>query len=238
MADDTTAPEVSAAEDMIPKSEVEAKIKERLKKHLDEKDQLAQQVESLQNQLAQAPMPAPTPTPPEPSAPLPDQNTPSPGIPQTAAPSSLTVDQLREEMQRQQNVQNQAAAHNQMLSSVNEFSNQDPEFKKLINDGNGLKIPQEVAVHLTNSLDKTSAHKTMKRLLTSKLDNANMQANLYKGIASGNFDEYNNWLQGLLKDNTAPPQGKDPVDLSGMDSGDMSSSFNVEDALDDFAKNG
>lgn len=228
-------------EKMIPQSVVEQKIKDRLKNHAERQQELESQVAALQQQ-ANTPQGAPETTPqipPSPGAPVaaPAQNSGN------ADPSNLTREDLQNVISQNNTQQQHAQSVNYHQQAIQEMSQNDPEFKKLVESTDGLKIPSEVAIHLTNTLDKGTAAKTIKRLLTSSLDNAKMEAATYKSMAAAqqgdnSWNDYNNWLQGVLKQNTAPAATDNSPDLSALDkSSEDNSNSAAQSAVDSFVKN-
>lgn len=235
MAENKENENAENGEKMISQSDVENIVKARLKNHLEREAHLNTKLEQLQmaqNQAPEAPMPQPQPQAPEAQAPeASSQSAP------LGASAPLTQADLQNVMAQNQAQQQVQQANNYHQNAIAQMSQDDPEFKTLVEKNDGLKVPQEVAMHLTNSLGKNAAHKVLKKLLTSQMDNANMQANAYKGLATGNWDDYQNWLQGLLAQNKAPNVHDSTPDLSSVDKAPSDEGqAGVQDAMDDFIK--
>jgi len=185
MADENVAtPEAET----FTKDKVEEMIKNRLRKHMDEKTQLMAENEALKAQNGAAAPAAPSAPAQTPSAP--------PG-PQGLTPEAFQegLQENNKRLQEQMSVM-QAKAHYQ--NTVQRMVNEDEKFKKLTDGTNSLGVPEAVGIHIVNAISPEKA----KNVLTKLLSDEGMNNKMRVEYMEGRFNEY---LSKLLTQNPTDP---------------------------------
>lgn len=184
MADENIAtPEAET----FTKEKVEEMIKNRLRKHMDEKTQLMAENEALKAQNgASAPAPA-----------APAQAPSGPSGPQGLTPEAFQegLQENNKRLQEQMSAM-QAKAHYQ--NTVQRMVNEDEKFKNLTDKTNSLGVPEAVAIHIVNSISPDKA----KNVLTKLLSDEGMNNKMRVEYMEGRFNEY---LSKLLTQNPTDP---------------------------------
>lgn len=182
MADENVA---SPEAETFTKDKVEEMIKNRLRKHMDEKTQLMAENEALKAQNGAAAPSAPAQTPSAPPGPQ--------GLTPEAFQEGLQENNKR--LQEQMSVM-QAKAHYQ--NTVQRMVNEDEKFKKLTDGTNSLGVPEAVGIHIVNAISPEKA----KNVLTKLLSDEGMNNKMRVEYMEGRFNEY---LSKLLTQNPTDP---------------------------------
>ncbi len=161
---------------------------------------------------------------------------------QTPQDAPLTVGTYNQLHQEQQQHADNMRKQNNMHTKIQSMSQEDPEFKKLIEKEDGLKIDPVVAADVIDQYPQ-AAKKIIKKALTSEFENTKLQNAMLHGTYSGNWQHYKDWVTNLIGNKDAEHSGgysmnesKDLAGISHATPGD--SSRGVDEAIEKLAADG
>ena len=201
---------VAEPEKQYTKDELSKIVRERLKNLHAENESLSQKLEEMKSQEA----PAPGIAPQESAQVAPEGGPPA---------DYLTEKKLGEMLAQKKEEDDASRALEYHLKNSNRMVSEDDNFASLVKNTN-LKIPDEVLVHLSNSLSHEQSKKLFRDLLSNETSNLKMQNAYLSG-------SYNDWLQKVLASPSDFKQAPTPVPDLGNEAGVATQGSSDENVL-------
>ena len=245
----TSIPENQEAEKLFTQSELENKIKDRLKNKSAENEDLRQRLARIEEEHAQMQQ-AMQASPPEQSPQMPMDQGAHQMMPQGQPPQTpqgldqvpLTAESMQsllnaheQRMQEENKKQEAQKAYDYYMKTANDLISNDPKFKELVektaNEGK-YGLPLEVSVKIANALSPDKAKDVYTELMSNENSHIKMENARLKGD-----DSFNQWLSKIVA-NSKMDEKKPPADMPDLSESDITDkNYHHDDNVTDYIKN-